>query len=129
LAINKEFPTVVSIIKSEQQRKKFYTLTDFHIEYNPYRSIIYSRCYPTDNVSFPDPAIGWNEAYKLRKKLYFDEIFFYLHMYVASSVDSREFSNNKGRFRSSSNRTYELMDVLTSELKEYIALDVTGLVE
>lgn len=129
MATNKEFPIIVSLIKSEQQRQKFYNLIDFHIAYNPYRSIIYSKCYPTDNVSFPDPSIGWNDAYKLTEKYYFDEIFFYLHMYVASGVDSREFSNNKGRFRSSSNRTYELMDVLTSELKEYLVLDISGLVE
>ena len=99
-------------------------MVDTYIGYEPYRSVIYSTCYPTSNVKFPEPVIGWNEAYKIVEKYYFDDVFFYLHMYIASSVDSRECSRNRGRLASNSDRTYELMIVLTSKLKEYINLDV-----
>jgi hypothetical protein len=47
-------------------------------------------------------------------------------MFVASRVDSRECNSSRERFASSSNRTYELMDVLTSKLKEYIKLDTVN---
>ena len=118
---------VISLIKSEQQRVKFYAIISVYIEYDLYRSLIYQRCYPTGNLKFPEPITGWDVAYKVTEKYYYDEIFFYLHMYVASRVDSRECSRNRERFASSSNRTYELMDVLTKELKEYISLDISKL--
>ena len=92
-----------------------------------YRSLIYQKCYPTDNIKFPEPITGWDEAYKITERYYYDEIFFYLHMFVASRVDLRECSRNRERLASSSNRTYELMNVLTSKLKEYINLDVSKL--
>jgi len=120
LATRKRRSAIVSLIKSEQKRIKFFNLMDTYVEYIPYRSIIYLKCYPTDNVKFPEPVIGWVEAYKVLEKSCYDEIFFYLHIYVASKVDSRECSSNRERFASNCNRTYELMDVLTSKLKEYI---------
>jgi hypothetical protein len=92
-----------------------------------HRSLIYKKCYPTDNIKFPEPITGWDEAYKITERYYYDEIFFYLHMFVASRVDLRECSRNRERLASSSNRTYELMNVLTSKLKEYINLDVSKL--
>ena len=118
---------VISLIKSEQQRIKFYAIINAYIEYDLYRSLIYQRCYPTGNIKYPEPITGWDVAYRVTEKYYYDEIFFYLHMYVASRVDSRECSRNRERFASSSNRTYELMDVLTRELKEYINLDISKL--
>ena len=118
---------VISLIKSEQQRVKLYAIINVYVEYDLYRSLIYQRCYPTDNVKYPEPITGWDVAYRVTEKYYYDEIFFYLHIYVASRVDSRECSRNRERFASSSNRTYELMGVLTSKLKEYISLDVSKL--
>ena len=102
-------------------------MINVYIEYDLYRSLIYQKCYPTGNLKFPVPITGWDEAYKVTEKYYYDEIFFYLHMYVASRVDSRECSRNRERFASSSSRTYELMDVLTRELKEYFNLDISKL--
>ena len=109
------------------QRRKFYTIINTYIEYDLYRSLIHQKCYPIGNINFPEPIIGWDVAYKVTEKYYYDEIFFYLHMYVASRIDSRECNSNSERFASSSNRTYELMDVLTSKLKEYINLDISKL--
>ena len=91
--------------------------------YEPYRSIVYSICFPTDNNKFPEPIVGWKEATRLTQKYYFDDVFFYLHMYIASESDSKECSKNVKRFANNFNRTTELMDVLTSELKEYISFD------
>ena len=118
---------IISLIKLEQQRINLFLIINDYIEYDLYRSLIYQRCYPTGNIKYPEPITGWDVAYKVTEKYYYDEIFFYLHMYVASRVDSRECSRNRERFASSSNRTYELMNVLTSKLKEYISLDVSKL--
>ena len=119
--------TTISLIKSEMQRIKFYTIINTYIEYDLYRSLIYKKCYPTGNIKFPEPITGWDVAYRVTEKYYYDEIFFYLHMYVASRVDLRDCNSNRERFASSSSRTYELMDVLTKELKEYINLDISKL--
>ena len=127
LATRSSRSAVISLIKSEQQRIKFYAIINAYIEYDLYRSLIYQRCYPTGNIKYPEPITGWDVAYRVTEKYYYDEIFFYLHMFVASRVDSRECSRNRERFASSSNRTYELMDVLTKELKEYISLDISKL--
>ena len=118
---------MISLLNSEQQRINLCALISVYIEYDLYRSLIYQKCYPTGNIRFPKPITGWDIAYKVTEKYYYDEIFFYLHMYVASRVDSRECSRNRERFASNSNRTYELMDVLTSKIQEYINLDVSKL--
>ena len=127
LATRSSRSAVISLIKSEQQRIKFYAIINAYIEYDLYRSLIYQRCYPTGNIKYPEPITGWDVAYRVTEKYYYDEIFFYLHMFVASRVDSRECSRNRERFASNSNRTYELMDVLTSKIQEYINLDVSKL--
>ena len=127
MATRNRHTAIISLIKSEQQRIKFYAIINVYIEYDLYRSLIYQKCYPTGNIKFPEPITGWDVAYKVTEKYYYDEIFFYLHMYVASRIDSRECNSNSERFASSSNRTYELMDVLTTELKEYINLDISKL--
>ena len=115
---------MISLLNSEQQRINLCALISVYIEYDLYRSLIYQKCYPTGNIRFPEPITGWDIAYKVTEKYYYDEIFFYLHMYVASRVDSRECSRNRERFASNSDRTYELMGVLTSKLQEYIKLDI-----
>jgi hypothetical protein len=127
LAAYNRHTAIISLIKSEQQRIKFVSIINVYVEYDLYRSVIYQKCYPTDNIKFPEPITGWDVAYRVTEKYYYDEIFFYLHMYVASRVDSRECNSNRERLASSSNRTYELMNVLTSKLKEYINLDVSKL--
>jgi len=124
---NTRSAVIISLIKSEQQRIKFYAIINVYIEYDLYRSLIYQKCYPNGNIKFPEPITGWDVAYRVTEKYYYDEIFFYLHMYVAGRVDSRECNSNRGRFASNSSRTYELMNVLTSKLKEYINLDVSKL--
>ena len=127
LATRSSRSAVISLIKSEQQRIKFYAIINAYIEYDLYRSLIYQRCYPTGNIKYPEPITGWDVAYRVTEKYYYDEIFFYLHMFVASRVESRECSRNRERFASNSNRTYELMDVLTSKIQEYVNLDVSKL--
>ena len=71
--------------------------------------------------------MGWDDAYKIIEKYYYDDVFFYLHMHVASKVNSIECSKNRERFASNCNRTSELMNVLRCELREYISLDVSKL--
>ena len=127
MAARSRHTAIISLITSEKQRIKFYAIIDLYIEYDLYRSLIYQKCYPTGNIKYPEPITGWDVAYRVTEKYYYDEIFFYLHMFVASRVDSRECSRNRERFASNSNRTYELMDVLTSKIQEYTNLDVSKL--
>ena len=116
-------------MKSLQQKKKFYNLIDHYIQYGPYRSIIYSICYPTYNRKFPEPIIGWSDSYKITEKYYFDDVFFHLHMYIASKENTRECSKNRERFASNCSRTSELMFLLAHELQEYVSLDILKLLE
>ena len=126
---NRGKPAVISLIKSEEQRKKFYTLVSIYIQYNPYRSIIYSTCYPSTNTRFPEPVVGWNDSYSITEKYYFSEVLFYLHMYISSNEHSRECSQNRERFANNCNRTFELVVLLRRELREYISLDIPKLLE
>jgi hypothetical protein len=126
-AFNNDHSGVISLIKSEQQRMTFFTVINNYIQYDPYRSIIYYICYPPTNISFPEPLIGWNDSYKVVEKYYFEDVFFYLHMYVASKVNTRECSKNRECFANNCNRTSRLMALLRRELREYISLDVSKL--
>ena len=105
------------IFNEVNRRKKdlFDSFINRHIEYQPYISSIYTRCYPITNLTQVDkpryitsnlfdysieipisnvqvasPPIGWIAAEKIRDKYYFDEIFFYLHMGIANF-----YSNNR----------------------------------
>jgi len=111
---------IVSLIKSEQHRIRLFIFIDKHIEYIPYRGVIYSTWYTiNNNTSFPNPIVGWDVAYSMIKKYYYDEVFFYLHMYIVGT--------NRDSFASNCNRTSKLMDLLTNELKDY--LGVMGLIK
>ena len=78
-------------------------------------------------MNFPEPVIGWNDSYKIVEKYYYEDVFFYLHMYIASKVNSTECSKNRECFASNCNRTSRLMALLRYELREYISLDVSKL--
>ena len=106
---------------------KFFTVINTYTQYDPYRSIIYSTCYPITNMNFPEPVIGWNDSYKLTDKYYYEDVFFYLHMYIASKVNSKACSKNRECFTSHCDTTSRLMAVLRYELREYISLDISKL--
>ncbi len=122
---------MISLLNAEQQRRSLYNFINQYIEYKPYRNIIYPKCYPTNNVVYhPKPAIGWDKAYSIAEKFYFDEIFFHLHMHVAMNArdddsiyprsKSSKCSKNVSYFASKCNVTSLLMDVLSVELKGYL---------
>lgn len=116
---------MVSLFKSEIRRKKFYSLIDSYFEHgSSFRSVILSKCYPPNNIKFPEPVIGFPEAYKMIEKYYFDDIFFCLHMFVASELKSRECLKNIERFANVCNRTFVLMNVITFKLKEFLSISV-----
>ena len=120
---------ISNLIHDERKRRKFVTWNNYHIEYCSYKIIIYSKCYPIENIKFPQPVVGWNEAFKLSKKYYYDEIFFNLHMYIASEADSRECSKNSERFANKCNRTYEILSVLVYHIKEYVDVNIKALLK
>jgi len=109
----------MSLFENEYKRLEFKKVINSCIGENN-RSIIYSLCYPNDSINFPKPQISWDRAYKMVDKCFFDDVFFSIHMYVASKGQSMECSKNKERFASKCNRTSEIMGVLSFYLREYI---------
>ena len=76
------------------------------------------------------PAIGWDRAEAVRNKYYFDEVLFYVHVYVASVCTRSKTKQSassvtaasqcREQLASSSDKTSTLMTVLSSYLKEYL---------
>ena len=120
-------------VEHRRKRTIFDSFINYHIQYQPYISNIYTRCYPIDSIQVAKPPVGWIRAEAIRDKYYFDEVFFHLHMYVANVV-MRSVQNYNGtdtaiaistsickeHFANSSNKTFTLMKVLTDRLKEYL---------
>jgi len=123
------------MIEKERKRRGKLTMIsafdDFvrhHIEYQPYLDQINLKCYP---LGHSKPMIKWKQAYKVRSKYYFDEILFYVHLFVAQ-VSTRSDKNCSddtvivaseciSNFASSSNKTSTLMTVFASQLKEFLS--------
>lgn len=108
----------------ERRRRDAYdAFINHHIEYQPLKSRIYSICYPDGEVRPSKPPIGWTRAEAVRDKFYFDEIQFYVHMYVAkvfTRSDTVSTSECKEHFVSNSDKTFTLVKVLGDRLKEYL---------
>ena len=79
------------------------------------------------------PAIGWDRAEAVRNKYYFDEVLFYVHVYVANELakkampsqkrtraSSRRCSNIQAYLATNSDDTSTLMTVLSDRLKMYL---------
>jgi len=115
------------------RRTAFNIFVSHHIEYPPLIHNIYSRCFPSGDLRVASPAIGWNRAEAVRNKNYFDEVLFYVHLFVANELakkakipqkrtraSSRRCSNIQGYLASSSDDTSTLMTVLSDRLKMYL---------
>ena len=93
----------------------------------------HSNGYPLGDLRVASPAIGWARAEAVRNKYYFDEVLFYVHVYVAlvytRSVKKQNAGNEVAtshcmeQLASSSDKTSTLMTVLSSYLKEYLIPD------
>jgi len=111
--------TAVYMNYSELVSILFDSFIDRYISYQPYKSKIYTLYFPNDNI-LNTPPIVWTTAELIREKYYFDEIFFYVHMYVANIYASNRSLSNY--YAKSSDKTSTLMVVLTDRLKSYLKL-------
>jgi ankyrin repeat protein len=114
---------VLNEIENRTKRAEFDSFIVHYLEYHPYKDKIYTRCFPTGDLRIATPPIGWLKAYSLRDKYYFDEILFYVHLYVANE-QSKKFPNNNDNIKSylsnNNNVTYTLMKILSDRLKMYL---------
>ena len=121
---------ILDEIQYRLRRAAFDSFINHHIEYPRLINSIYSRCYPSGDLRVTSPAIGWDRAEAVRNKYYFDEVLFYVHVYVASvctrSKTKRSASSViaasqcREQLAISSDKTSTLMTVLSSYLKEYL---------
>ena len=115
------------------RRAAFDRFISHHIEYPRLIHNIYSRCYPSGDLRVASPAIGWDRAEAVRNKYYFDEVLFYVHVYVANELakkampsqkrpraSSRRCSNIQAYLATNSDDTSTLMTVLSDRLKMYL---------
>jgi len=118
---------IVEELENRNMRIEFNAFINRFIEYKPYRDIIYYRCnYGNSKKSVP--YNGWDFAFALRDKYYFDEIFFYLHLHVAKVLNMKakmiitrssikKSTSNRSQLVMNSNTASTLMTVLTDKLK------------
>jgi hypothetical protein len=122
---------ILDEIQHRVRRATFDSFINHHIEYPPLIHDIYSRCYPSGDLRVAAPVIGWDRAEAVRNKHYFNEILFYVHLYVANVLSkrstkqttqssSRRCSNSRGMLASNSNTTSTLMMVLADRLMMYL---------
>ena len=120
-------------IQHRLRRAAFDSFINNHIEYPPLIHGIYSTCYPSGDLRVASPAIGWDRAEAVRNKYYFDEVLFYVHVYVANELakkamlsqkltraSSRRYSIIQGYLATNSDDTWTLMTVLSDRLKMYL---------
>ena len=115
-------PMIIAEIEHRRKRAAFDSFIAHHIENPLYKNSIYSTCYPVGNMLRAQPAVGWPRAEQVRDKYYFDEMFFYLHLYagkIVTNTTSERYSSIITLARDS-DATSTLMTVLTDRLKMYL---------
>ena len=118
-------------IQNRLRREAFDSFIAHHIKYPPLINNIFSTCYPSGDLRVASPAIGWDRAEEVRNKYYFDEVLFYVHLFVANELakklphkrtrsSSRRCSNIISCLAKNSDDTSTLMIVLSDRLKMYL---------
>jgi len=116
-------PLIFEELQNRRKRAIFDSFISYHIEYKPYINSIYSRCYPTGSLHVAMPPIGWIAAEAIRDKFYFDEVFFYMFIHVASVNTQPGTILTTSSLDFHSNKTYTLMTILTDRLKMFLKSD------
>jgi len=111
---------ILEEVEDRKLRQAFDKFINRHIEYQIYKDMIYSICYPTGNLKISKPSVGWEQAYSVRNKYYFDEIFFYLQLYVGLNYSSSKNFSVLIETVNSKNEPSTLMTVLTRRLKLFL---------
>lgn len=132
-------PIILAEIEHRRKRAAFDSIINHYIEYQPYRTIIYTICCQ-GNLVVAQPKVGWLRAEAVRDKYYWDEIFFYLHQHILANFYGNEqtgaimttsslksvnrLSNESDKtstlMTNHSDKTSTLMTVLTDRLKMYL---------
>ena len=115
-------PMILEEIENRRKKAVLNSFIDHHIEYPPYKNRIFSICYSDGNIQITEPDIGWPRAEKVLAKYYFDEIFFYLRLYVGkiTTKSTSDRFNSITALARNSNATSTLMTVLVDRLKLYL---------
>lgn len=116
---------IINEIENRQRRVAFDNLINNHIEYQLYKDQIYSRCFPTGDIRVATPPIGWPRAYLIMNKYYYDEILFYVHLYVANDQakkDPNDNDNITSYLSNNNSNTSTLMRILSDRLILYLTL-------
>ena len=107
------------MIEELQHRSKrivFDRFINHYIEYKHYRDEIYLRCHPS-----AVPLIGWSRAEEIKRKFYFDEILYYVHLDVAKVFAKKTDENSTKEFFATKNdKTYAIMYLVASKFKEFL---------
>ena len=121
---------IIDEIQHRLRRSSFDRFIKHYIKHPPLIRSIYSTCYPSGDLRVAAPNIGWDRAEAVRNKYYFEEVFFYLHVFVAIELakkanvqkkrTSRRCSKFQGCLAKNSNDTSTLMVVLSDRLKMYL---------
>ena len=111
---------ILAEVEDRKLRQAFEKFTNHHIEYQTYKDMIYSICHPSGNLKISKPSVGWERAYSVRNKYYFDEIFFYLQLYVGLNYSSSKNFSVLIETVNSMNDPSTLMTVLTRRLKLFL---------
>ena len=111
---------IINEFIDRQRRSAFDSFINHHIEYPPLIQQIYSTFYPSGDLRVASPAIGWDRANAVRNKYYFDEVLFYVHVYVAKEQAKKTDSDFKNYLATNSDDTSTLMTVISDRLKMYL---------
>lgn len=123
---------ILDEIQHRLRRKAFDSFIDYHIKYPLLINSIYLSCFPSGDLRPATPTIGWPRADALRNKYYFDEVLFYVHLFVANELakklphkktrsSSRRCSNIVSCLAKNNDDTSTLMTVLSDRLKMFLA--------
>lgn len=122
-----ELNEVLNIIEGESRhrvrRTHFDSFINLHIESKKFVKLIYSTCYPSGDSLVATPEIGWTRAEKYCNKYFFDETFYFVHLFVAQVLrksENKESCSIKEFLSKRSNKCSTLMAVLTSHLFSYL---------
>lgn len=118
---------VLNIIEGEKRhrvrRTHFDSFINRHIESKKFVKLIYSTCYPSGDSLVATPEIGWSRADKVLNKYFFDETFYFVHLFVAQVLrksENKESCSIKEFLSRRNNKCSTLMTVLTSHLSSYL---------
>ena len=118
---------VLEMIEDESRhrvrRAHFDSFINRFIESKKFVKLIYSACFPSKDLVVSSPEIGWHSADLIVIKYYFDEIFFYVHLFVAQVLrksQNKQSCDIKDFFSNENDKCSTLMTILTTHMFSYL---------